>query len=298
MFYSPLRYPGGKNRLAKLIGKICEANNIREHYVEPYAGGASVALFLLLEKKVDKITINDYDRSIYAFWYAVLNHTEELCTHIEQLDINIKNWLKAREVQKNKAHENLLTLGLSTFFLNRTNVSGILRGGVMGGQKQQGPYKMDCRFNKKELLRRIKLIAENKDRIKLYHLDALALIEEIERTSNNAQTIFYFDPPYYAKGASLYMNYYTDEQHAEIAKAITRIQRVHWIVSYDDTPEIERMYKTVPEGRKKSIHLITQPIRQSKGKKSCFLVKSCVCHHGKTKKHLLLCFKTMTEKNN
>lgn len=270
MFYSPLRYPGGKNRLAKLIGMICETNNIRGHYVEPYAGGASVALYLLIGKKVAQITINDYDRSIYAFWYAVLNHTEEFCRYIEHTDVNIKNWRKARDIQKNKAHEDLLTLGLSTFFLNRTNVSGILKGGVIGGLKQQGRYKIDCRFNKKELIQRILQIAQNKAHINLYHLDALVLIDKIKEMSNNPQTIFYFDPPYYAKGASLYMNYYTDKQHAEMAQAINRIQRVHWIVSYDDTPEIERMYKAVPETRKKKYTLNHAAYQAKQGKEILF----------------------------
>ena len=274
MFYSPLRYPGGKNRLAKLIGEICETNHIRGHYVEPYAGGASVALYLLIEKKVAQITINDYDRSIYAFWYAVLNHTEEFCTYIEDTDVNIENWHKAREIQKNKAHEDLLILGFSTFFLNRTNVSGILQGGVIGGLKQQGRYKIGCRFNKKELIQRIKRIAQNKDYIKLYHLDALALIRKIEKISNNPQTIFYFDPPYYAKGASLYMNHYTDKQHAEIAEVINHIKRIHWIVSYDDTPEIEHIYKAVPEDRKKKYTLNHAAYQAKQGKEILFFSKN------------------------
>ena len=73
-FYSPLRYPGGKNKLSAFIAKICIDNNINGHYVEPYSGGASVALFLLLEGFVNKITINDKDRAIYAFWYLSLIH--------------------------------------------------------------------------------------------------------------------------------------------------------------------------------------------------------------------------------
>ena len=84
MFYSPLRYPGGKNKLSKFISKICIDNNINGHYVEPYAGGASVALHLLIENRIKKITINDYDRSIYAFWHSVLWDTNKLCGLIEK----------------------------------------------------------------------------------------------------------------------------------------------------------------------------------------------------------------------
>lgn len=245
MFYSPLRYPGGKNKLAKFIAQICVDNNIRGHYVEPYAGGASVALYLLLEGKVDNITINDYDRSIYAFWYSVLNYTNKLCDLIENTDINIENWLKMREIQKNKRNVDILELGFSTFFLNRTNRSGIINAGVIGGIKQDGNYKIDCRFNKEELIRRIKLIATYKKNIKLYKKDALKLIEKIKKESNNNNTIFYFDPPYYLKGPGLYKNSYNSDDHERVSQEIKKIKTIHWIVSYDNTSKIKYLYKFV-----------------------------------------------------
>jgi len=242
-FYSPLRYPGGKNKLAKFIAKICVDNHINGHYVEPYAGGASVALYLLLERKVSKITINDIDRSIYAFWHSVLKDTNKLCSLIEKTEINIENWKKARDVQKNKEQVPLLTLGFSTFFLNRTNISGIINAGVIGGIEQRGKYKIDCRFNKQNLINRIKKIAEYKSKIHFYNLDAMELVQKIQKLSKNLQTIFYFDPPYYLKGQSLYTNYYQQDDHREISKVIRKIKNSRWIVSYDNTTEIKRLYK-------------------------------------------------------
>jgi len=168
MFYSPLRYPGGKNKLADFIAKICIDNNLKGHYVEPYAGGASVALFLLFKGVIDKITINDKDRSIYAFWYSVLNYTNDLCELVINTDITVKNWNIQREVQKNKNKVILLELGFSTLFLNRTNISGIINAGVIGGMKQKGEYKLDCRFNKQEIIARIQSIAKKKKQIRLY----------------------------------------------------------------------------------------------------------------------------------
>ncbi len=242
MFYSPLRYPGGKNRLSKFIAQICIDNNISGHYIEPYAGGASVALYLLLEKKVKKITINDYDRSIYAFWYCVLNKTKEFCDLIENTKINIENWKIQKQIQKQKKDIDLLSLGFSTFFLNRTNRSGIINAGAIGGIKQNGNYKINCRFNKKQLIERIKLIAKHKKNIKLYQKDALHLVDEIKKQSNNGNTIFYFDPPYFLQGATLYMNYYNKEQHQEMADKIKSINKIHWLVSYDDTSQIGKLY--------------------------------------------------------
>src|SRR5690554_5750587 len=136
MHYSPLRYPGGKNKLSAFIARICIDNGINGHYVEPYSGGASVALFLLIENYVNKITINDKDRSIYAFWYTVLNHTDQLCEMIETAELSVSEWRRQQGIQKNKVNEELLTLGFSTFYLNRTNRSGIINGGLMGGVNQ------------------------------------------------------------------------------------------------------------------------------------------------------------------
>ena len=232
--------------MARLIAQICVDNGVDGHYVEPYVGGAAVALYLLIEGRVKTITINDYDSSIYAFWYCVLNRTDELCECIEKTPVTMPHWREAKEIQKNKAQANLkvqadlLDLGFSTFFLNRTNRSGIINAGVIGGIAQQGNYKMDCRFNKKNLIERIRLIAKHKKDITLHHKDALELIEDMDQWGDN--TIFYFDPPYYSKGSSLYMNHYNDEQHKKVADKIKSMKHFHWIVSYDDVPQIEAMY--------------------------------------------------------
>jgi len=274
MFYSPLRYPGGKNKLAKFIAKVCVDNNINGHYVEPYAGGASVALYLLIEKKVSRITINDYDRSIFAFWYSILKHTNKFCDLIEATDINLDNWRKAKEIQKSKKCANLFDLGFSTFFLNRTNISGILDAGAIGAFHQKGKYKIDCRFNKTELIKRIRLIAKYKKQINLYNIEALELIKKIKKESNNSNTIFYFDPPYFLKGASLYMNYYTKDQHKEVAEAIRKINNVNWIVSYDNTPEIAKIYNWVSKSRIKKYSLGHFAYKAREGKEILFLSKN------------------------
>lgn len=242
MFYSPLRYPGGKNKLSGFLAKICIDNDINGHYVEPYAGGASVALFLLFEGFVNHVTINDKDRSIYAFWHSVLHETDSLCLLIENTEITVENWNIQKKAQNNKEFSTLLELGFSTLFLNRTNRDGIIKGGIIGGKEQKGDYKLDCRFNKFEIIRKIKLIASKNQNITLRSLDALDLIDEIVSESGNANTIFYFDPPYYLKASSLYMNYYEKRDHEEVANKIKEIKNVNWIVSYDNHPVIRDLY--------------------------------------------------------
>ena len=242
MFYSPLRYPGGKNKLSAFIAKICIDNNINGHYVEPYSGGASVALFLLLEGFVNKITINDKDRSIYAFWFCVLNKTKQLCELIENAELTIDEWRKQKEIQNNKQSADLLDLGFSTFYLNRTNRSGIINAGVMGGIEQNGNYLMDWRFNKTELIERIKKIAKKKSQIRLYKKDAIKLIDKIQQEAIDENIVFYFDPPYYLKASTLYMNHYQDNSHLNVSEKIKSIRNIKWIVSYDNVPEIQNLY--------------------------------------------------------
>ena len=242
MFYSPLRYPGGKNKLSAFVAKICIDNDINGHYVEPYSGGASVALFLLMEGFVERITINDRDRSIYAFWHSVLNKTNQLCEMIENAELTIEEWRKQKNIQLNNNSAGLLELGFSTFYLNRTNRSGIINAGVMGGVEQNGNYLMDSRFNKVELIDRIKKIAKKKKQIRLYKKDAIKLIDKIQKEANSENTIFYFDPPYYLKASTLYMNHYKEESHQIVSEKIKSIQNIKWIVSYDNVPQIKKLY--------------------------------------------------------
>lgn len=242
-FYSPLRYPGGKNKLAPFIAKICMDNGLNNNYIEPYSGGASVALTLLLEGFVEEIIINDKDRSIYAFWHSVLHNTVEFCDRIHNCNITIDEWKKQKDIQLKKTQANLIDLGFSTFFLNRTNRSGIINGGPIGGFSQSGEYCLDCRFNKDELINRIKLIASKRNQIRLYTKDAIRLVDILlHRGHLTEQSLIYFDPPYYLKGPSLYMNHYTHKDHLYVRDAISNIQFGSWIVSYDPTDEIKDLY--------------------------------------------------------
>lgn len=245
LIYSPLRYPGGKSKLSKFVSQICISNSVRGCYVEPYAGGASVALHLLIEGHVSKIIINDIDRSIYAFWHTVLNHSRKLCNLIERTPVTVEVWRKCKKIQQKKKTANLIELGFSTFFLNRTNISGILDAGIIGGLNQLGKYKIDCRFNKNELIRRIKLISKQRSRIEIFNIDALDLVSLIEKRQNVDSTIFYFDPPYYLQGPSLYLNSYTHPDHVRVGEKIQQINNIKWIVSYDNTPEIKSIYSSM-----------------------------------------------------
>lgn len=240
--FSPLRYPGGKGKLARFVAEVVKLNRLYDGlYVEPYAGGAAVACELLLTGFVRRIHINDLSRPVYAFWRSVLDHTDELTRLVCDTPLDVETWSKMKCVFANPGSVSDLELGFATFYLNRTNRSGILNGGPIGGHAQTGKWGMDARFNRAELIERIHRIARVRSRISLTNLDATELIRS-HSPQWTSKTLVYLDPPYFAKGPDLYYNFYKPDDHAGVAQAVHQLQDVSWIVSYDDVTPIHRLY--------------------------------------------------------
>ncbi|HVX00843.1 MAG TPA: DNA adenine methylase [Candidatus Babeliaceae bacterium] len=243
MTKTPLRYPGGKQRLAPFVTEILVANDlIGAHYVEPYAGGAGAALELLITKKVSSIHLNDSSRAVYAFWYSVLNHSEEMCRLITAASLTIEEWRIHKNVVDQPNKHRLLDLGFSTFYLNRCNRSGILSAGVIGGLNQTGNYKMDARFSRTNLIEKIENIAIRKKNISISNLDAEAFINRYNPNFDD-KTFMYLDPPYYIKGNDLYLNFYKPEDHARLSDMIQTGINCKWILSYDAADEVLALYQ-------------------------------------------------------
>lgn len=238
---SPLRYPGGKASIFGMTRDIVfEYNLMSCQYAEPYAGGCGLALSLLFEGYVSELFLNDIDPSVAYLWDAILNSPDELCKRIDSAILDIDEWKKQKLIQKFKAQANPLDLAFSTLYLNRTNRSGIIKAGVIGGQKQNGNYKMDCRFNKESLISKIESIAKRKDSINIYNLDAIEFIEHLEGLELS-KPLLMVDPPYYSKGKTLYTNFYNHEDHVDISKKLANTY-LPWLLTYDNTPEIQKLY--------------------------------------------------------
>lgn len=240
MFYSPLRYPGGKTSLCGFMKNLFYGNDlIGIEYAEPYAGGAGLALMLLFEGYVSHIHINDLDRAVYAFWSEILRDPNDFCNWVENVQITIVNWLNYREILKESDTANLADLARAFFFLNRTNVSGIIKGGVIGGYLQNGKYKMDARFNRTDLANRIRRISQISNKITVSNLDGVLFIDRLASLTN--EVFIYLDPPYVKKGSELYMNYYKKDDHTRLSTKI-RTSKNPWIVSYDNNELIIGLY--------------------------------------------------------
>ena len=242
MVYSPLRYPGGKGKLAPFMeALIKKTGHVGGTYVEPFAGGAGIALELLEKNVVSQIVINDYDKGIYSFWKAILTETDRFIQEIENVPLTMDEWNRQRNIIATSANRYSFELGFATFYMNRTNRSGIIKGGVIGGVDQTGNWKMDARFNKERLIQRIQNIAKRKDAIHVYNKDVVSLIKNyLPKYEENA--FVYFDPPYFAKGKQLYLNFFDYSDHVRIEKVINELVNCDWVITYDDVPQIASIY--------------------------------------------------------
>lgn len=240
---SPLRYPGGKSKIYEKVKHLIENNAMGDRtYVEPFAGGFGIGISLLCDNVVQTAVLNDLDSHIYHFWYSVFHYTDELLKKITDTPITINE----RETQKaiyRDSTSNDLDDGFATLFLNRVNFSGVINGGPIGGLLQEGTYKIDCRFKKSEIVKKIENIAILKNRISIYNCDASDLI--VNRLQGIIDTAFFnIDPPYVAKGSKLYTNYFREHDHRNLEKVITdHLQHIPWIVTYDDCALIREIYR-------------------------------------------------------
>lgn len=244
--YSPLRYPGGKGKLARFMAEVVRKNGIVDGtYVEPYAGGAAIAWELLLTGLVRRVEINDVSRPVAAFWKSAIFHSEAFCKLIVDTPVSIASWDRAKAIYKYADEHSDLDLAFAFFFLNRTNRSGILNAGIIGGRSQLGNYKIDARYNKDDLVKRIERLAVYKNRITVTFDDALTFLES-GKSRWTLKTLVYIDPPYYEKGQSLYLNAYKPEDHADVAAAVAQLGGLKWVVSYDDVRPIHDLYGKQP----------------------------------------------------
>lgn len=241
---SPLRYPRGKYKLYRYISKLVKENGCST-YIEPFCGGAALAFELLFNEVVKRIIINDFDYSIYCFWKSVLDDTDSFLQKISDTNVTIEEWHRQKRIRDHIDDYTQLDIGYSTFFLNRTNRSGIIdKAGPIGGLSQAGNYPIDCRFNKATLANQITRIAQQRDKIALYNLEALDFIDEV--ILHTRKSFVFFDPPYYGKGPELYTNFYSHGDHVNLSLAILqKMKNRKWIVTYDNINEIKSMYATV-----------------------------------------------------
>ena len=245
-YLSPLRYPGGKASLATFLARTIELNNLSEcSYVEPFAGGAGAALRLLQDGIVADLFLNDLDPRITAFWYATLNEPERFADFVLSVPLTITEWKRQQDICRRADLTKPLELGFSAFYLNRCNRSGVLLGAApIGGYEQTGEWGIDARFRRENLAERILAISRKRDHIHITNMDALMfLVRYLPRGRERKRIFVYLDPPYFANGNRLYMNFYKERDHRNLARYIQRQRTLKWVMSYDDASFIRDLYR-------------------------------------------------------
>lgn len=241
-FVTPLRYPGGKGRLGPWLAQLIRHNGVSGGwYVEPYAGGAGAALYLLTQGVVDHIVINDADPVVHAFWKAATEHSKALIKKVRSTPVTIETWERQKAILEAPATLNIVDVGFAAFFLNRTNRSGILSAGVIGGKAQAGPWKLNARYNENALCQRIERIGSLAKRITVLSMDALDLLTDVA-PGFPQRGLVYLDPPYYVKGSLLYRNHYQPSDHAAIAHCVAQAE-YPMVITYDDCPAVRDLYR-------------------------------------------------------
>lgn len=207
-------------------------------YVEPYAGGAGAGIALLRENVVANLVINDIDPAVYSFWKSITERNDSFIERVLTTPISIDEWRRQRELYRSRSGDEF-DLGFAFFFLNRTNRSGVLNAGVIGGNDQSGNYKMDARFNRQTLADRISEIGKLSDRIAVADRDGRSIIRDYSRDSS---AFLYIDPPYVQAGSRLYLNSFDGRDHEALANIVHEISAAQWLMTYDTAPLIERLY--------------------------------------------------------
>ena len=243
---SPLRYPGGKSALAGLFADLISELSVRNcTYVEPYAGGSGAGIALLREGLISRLVINDIDPAVHAFWSLVVNPKAGLVDWIGTVPLTVQEWRRQRDIYRSKTSDKL-ALGRAFFYLNRTNRSGVLNAGVIGGQTQEGKYKIDARFNRQTLAERVRAIGDLRSAIEVSALDGRTVIQQHARRKTS---FMYIDPPYVQAGSQLYLNAFDLRDHEALADSVRRVRGAHWLMTYDESPFIRHLYAGHFQGR-------------------------------------------------
>lgn len=269
-FSTPLRYPGGKSRISNFLEDIILLNNLEGcNLYELYAGGAGASINLLFSGLCNKVILNDLDKHIYSFWWAVINETESLIRLINDSKISMENWNCQKYIYDNCNDHTNLEIAFSTFFLNRTNRSGILyKAGPIGGMNQTGNYKMDVRFNKSELIGRIIRIAKFSSSLEIHNKESLTFLKYIIKRKK--KKFIFLDPPYYGQGKNLYLNFYKDKDHSELAKLLQENQSTNWLLTYDNCERIKELY----QDSRKAYFPMTYTLQNKKKDKEIMMISN------------------------
>ena len=233
---SLLRWPGGKSKFVGQLLSYCNPDKM-ENFVEPFAGGASVGLSLLLAGKVKELFLNDIDFGVYSLFQLIKDMPEVLIDRIRRFVPTKEAYYRARQrVNENYFGLDMVDAAWNLLIVNRLAFSGITKANCMS--------EPESRWSAHTLIKRIENIHRVNTHIHVSCMDACGLIEEMYWRPN---TTIFIDPPYKIKGKNLYVNYYTDKNHYELSNLLEDLYRgmpgADMLITYDDCEFIKEIYE-------------------------------------------------------
>lgn len=245
------RYPGGKSKLRQQIIKqlVKDIDLSTIQYREPFFGGGSIGLTLVKEhKSINNIWINDFDVGISCLWTAVIQHPKALKDRIMAFKPHVKyfNEFKLELLSLDRLPDNdkrLVDIGFKKLAIHQISYSGLgtKSGGPLGGVEQKSKYKIDCRWSPPYICKKLDALTAKFNTLHVHDnrctkVDFQTMIEDDAK-----KALIYLDPPYYDKGNDLYQCGFAKEDHERLSVALKKTKHT-WVLSYDDVPEIRKLY--------------------------------------------------------
>lgn len=222
---SPFRYPGGKFRARSLICSLIPAHT---HYVEPLAGGASI---FFAKAKASTNVLNDKDSDLMNCYIHIRDHVEDLIVHLKGEEATRERY----DYYKNEYQtETALERAVRWYYLNRTSFSGI-----MNPENCYWGYDDECSMRPENWPGHLRRCSQKLQGVKLSADD----FETVVNQAPNGAFLF-VDPPYFGSGqARFYAQRFTENDHHRLASVLEQHNhRVHFLLTYDDCPEIRKQY--------------------------------------------------------
>jgi DNA adenine methylase len=246
MIISPLRYAGSKRKLFNYLERVLTHNKfLPQVLVEPFVGGGNIFLNFLSHHEGSTAVIADKDELVYSFWKTLFSDPKYLVNFIRKAKVNLKTFDYYRYISSHSTGFSRRQLAETCLFLNRTSFSGILNdsAGPIGGREQKSIYKINCRFGRKNLIKKIKNISAFKNRVVIlpYSWEETLKYVATKIEYKNASLLFYLDPPFYKKADQLYRYHFDDITHKNLRDRLVKLE-YPWILSYDRVKEIQNLY--------------------------------------------------------
>lgn len=241
-YLSPLRYPGGKARMAQFLGELF-AQQVSvmdvEVWIEPFAGGAGAGLALLEARAVPEVWLTEKNPAIAALWRAVLDDHEQLAARVEAAvpDMALYDWAREQVAAAGECAED--ELAFAALVLNRCSRSGMVHpsAGPIGGKSQTGRWTIASRWNGPGLAERITHLQTLSGRIRFTEGDAIRALAGLVDCGFEDEVLAFVDPPYIREGNRLYANGMAAADHQRLADVLNA-SSARWLLTYDDEPVV------------------------------------------------------------